>query len=115
MTPAEVDGVIEHFHQDFLRWREATFAERAELMKAAARILHGNKEEYVRLMAEEMSKPLAGGRAEAENRAWACDFCADNAEGFLASEPVETDASHSFIAYEPLGMVLAVMPWNFPF
>lgn len=115
MTPAEVDGVIEHLHQDFLRWREATFAERAELMKAAARILHGNKEGYVRLMAEEMGKPLAGGRAEAEKRAWACDYCADNAEGFLASEPVETDASHSFIAYEPLGMMLAVMPWNFPF
>ncbi len=115
MTPAEVDDVIEHAHQDFLRWREATFAERAELMKAAARILHGNKEEYARLMAEEMGKPLAGGRAEAEKCAWACDYYADNAEGFLASEPVETNATRSFIAYEPLGVVLAVMPWNFPF
>jgi len=62
-----------------------------------------------------MGKPVAGGRSETEKCAWVCEYYADNAERFLADEPIETDASESFVAYQPLGIVLAVMPWNFPF
>jgi succinate-semialdehyde dehydrogenase/glutarate-semialdehyde dehydrogenase len=66
-------------------------------------------------MADEMGKPLAQGRAETEKCAWCCDYYADNAEKFLSPEVVETDASKSYVAFNPLGIVLAVMPWNFPF
>ncbi len=66
-------------------------------------------------MAQEMGKPLAQGRGEVEKCAWACEYYADHAEGFLAPEPVETDALRSYVAYRPIGIVFAIMPWNFPF
>jgi succinate-semialdehyde dehydrogenase/glutarate-semialdehyde dehydrogenase len=84
-------------------------------MRAAALRLEANKDELARLMALEMGKPLAAGRAEIEKCAATCRFYAEEAASFLADEPVATEASKSFIAYQPLGPVLAVMPWNFPF
>jgi succinate-semialdehyde dehydrogenase/glutarate-semialdehyde dehydrogenase len=84
-------------------------------MRRAAEILRNNASGYARLMAQEMGKPISGGKAEVEKCAWACDYYAENAERFLTPEVVETDASRSFVAFEPLGVVLAVMPWNFPF
>ena len=65
-------------------------------------------------MACEMGKPVGGGRAETEKCAWVCDYYAENAERFLAAEPIETEATKSFVTFQPLGVVLAVMPWNFP-
>ncbi|HYG63797.1 MAG TPA: NAD-dependent succinate-semialdehyde dehydrogenase [Thermoanaerobaculia bacterium] len=115
MTFQEVDGILERAHQAYLDWREAPFSERARLMKGAGRVLRERKDEYARLMAEEMGKPLAAGRSEADKCAWVCDFYADHAERFLSPETVATDASRSFVAFEPIGVVLAVMPWNFPF
>ena len=92
-----------------------TFKERALLMKKAAEILRKNKEEYARFMAQEMGKPLTQGQNEVEKCAFVCDFYAEHAEQFLSPETIRTEANKSFVTYEPLGLILAVMPWNFPF
>jgi succinate-semialdehyde dehydrogenase/glutarate-semialdehyde dehydrogenase len=84
-------------------------------MKKAAQIFRDKSEDYARLMAEEMGKPIASGRAEAEKCAWGCDYYAENAEQFLQPELIKTDAGKSFVTFQPLGVILAVMPWNFPF
>jgi succinate-semialdehyde dehydrogenase/glutarate-semialdehyde dehydrogenase len=84
-------------------------------MKAAAAILRRRKEEFARLMALEMGKPLKQGVAEVEKCAWACEYYADTAETHLTPDVIKTDASKSYVAYDPIGVVLAVMPWNFPF
>ena len=114
MTPEEVRGIIDKSHDAFLGWRATSFAERAGLMKKAARILRDKAEDYARLIAQEMGKPIKAGRAEAEKCAWACDYYADNAEKLLQPEVVHTDATKSFVTFQPLGVILAVMPWNFP-
>ena len=115
MTPEEARDAIEKSHQAFLGWRRTSFAERAGLMKKAAQILRDKAEDYARLMAEEMGKPMVSGRSEAEKCAWGCEYYADNAEKFLQPEVIDTDASKSFVTFQPLGVVLAIMPWNFPF
>jgi succinate-semialdehyde dehydrogenase/glutarate-semialdehyde dehydrogenase len=115
LTPEEVNLAVEKSHDAFLDWRRTTFSERARLMKRAADVLRERSDEYARLMAQEMGKPVTGGRAEVEKCALCCEYYAENAEKFLEGEPIETDASRSFVAYRPLGVVLAVMPWNFPF
>jgi succinate-semialdehyde dehydrogenase / glutarate-semialdehyde dehydrogenase len=115
-TPADqIDGIVERAHEAFLTWRGTPFDVRARLMRGAGAVLRERAGAYARLMAEEMGKPVRDGRAEAEKCAWVCEYYAQNAERFLADEPVETDASASFVAFRPLGVVLAVMPWNFPF
>src|SRR5574341_206888 len=96
-------------------WRRTGFEERARCLKQAGEILRKSAERYAELMGTEMGKPLAQGKAEIEKCAWACDYYADHATSFLSPEVVATDASRSFVAFEPLGVVLAVMPWNFPF
>jgi succinate-semialdehyde dehydrogenase/glutarate-semialdehyde dehydrogenase len=96
-------------------WRRLPFGERAQRMRRAGALLRERREACARLMAQEMGKPLAEGRAEVDKCAWVCDYYAENAETFLAREPVGTDAARSFVAFPPLGVVLAVMPWNFPF
>ena len=114
MTPAEVAGAIEQAHETWKSWRRTSFAERSRLMKRSAAILRDRKDALARLMATEMGKPLRQGVAEAEKCAWVCEFYADNAEAFLAPEAIKTEATRSYVAFEPLGVVLAVMPWNFP-
>jgi succinate-semialdehyde dehydrogenase/glutarate-semialdehyde dehydrogenase len=99
----------------FAGWRTVPMSVRAGKMRAAADRLEARKEELARLMAVEMGKPLAPARAEIEKCAAACRFYADHAPAFLGDEPVKTDARKSFVSYQPLGPVLAVMPWNFPF
>jgi len=115
MTPEEVDATIEAADRAFASWRKTSFGERAEPMRAAGRIVREKTDEYARLMADEMGKPIAEGRSEAEKCAWVCEYYAENAERFLAREEIQTEASSSFVCFEPLGVVLAVMPWNFPF
>jgi len=100
---------------EFFRWREVPFAKRAALLRAAADLLETQKGDLARLMSLEMGKPVNAGVAEAEKCAWVCRYYADNAEAFLADEPAATDAGRSFVRYQPLGPVLAIMPWNFPF
>ena len=113
-TPAEVAMILAEASCAFAGWRRTTFAERAPRMRAAADLLDRRKEELALLMAQEMGKPLAQGRSEVEKCAWVCRYYADHAQELLADRDVSTDASHSFVAFEPLGPVLAVMPWNFP-
>jgi succinate-semialdehyde dehydrogenase/glutarate-semialdehyde dehydrogenase len=110
-----VAEMIEKADQAYASWRETSFSERAQLMKRAAQVLREQSEPYARLMADEMGKPVREGRSEVEKCAWVCEYYADNAERFLQEEPIETEAKRSFVAFEPLGVVLAVMPWNFPF
>ena len=115
MTPQQTTAAVAQAHDAWKGWRKATFAERATPMKKAAAILRERKEEFAKLMALEMGKPFKQGVAEAEKCALGCEYYADHAEAHLAPEPVKTEASKSYIAFEPLGVVLAVMPWNFPF
>jgi succinate-semialdehyde dehydrogenase/glutarate-semialdehyde dehydrogenase len=114
MAPEETAAAIEEAHETWKGWRLVSFAERARLMKNTAGILRELKDDLARLMATEMGKPLKQGAAEAEKCAWACDYYADNAEAMLRDQGVKTEATRSFVAFEPLGVVLAVMPWNFP-
>ncbi|MCU0289639.1 MAG: NAD-dependent succinate-semialdehyde dehydrogenase [Acidobacteria bacterium] len=115
MNHEEVEQVIDLCHQAFLGWHNIAIGERSVLLKQAAQVLRNNVNEYAELMALEMGKPINEGRAEANKCALVCDYYADNAEKFLKSEYVETDFSQSFISFQPLGVILAVMPWNFPF
>ena len=115
MTPAAVSDAITEAHTTFQDWKHTTFAERARVMQRAAHILRENASEYAVLMAQEMGKPIRDGRAEAEKCAWVCEYYAEQAETFLQPEIIPTDASKSFVTFQPLGVVLAVMPWNFPF
>ena len=115
MTPADVSAAITQAHETWLTWKNTSFAHRAGLMKKAAAILRERKQEFARLMALEMGKPLKQGIAECEKCALGCDFYAEHAEGYMAPEMAHTEASKSYVAYEPLGVVLAIMPWNFPF
>src|SRR5438093_142446 len=114
-TPAALERVLEHAWQAFLGWRTRAFAERAERLREAARVLRGKKAEYARLMALEMGKPVTQGEVEVEKCAWGCEYYAEHAARFLAPEPRETDAARSYVRFDPVGPVLAVMPWNFPF
>src|SRR3989440_2579909 len=115
MTPVEVGHIITQAHQTFQDWKQTPFAERARVMQRAAHILRENAHAYAVLMAQEMGKPIRDGRAEAEKCAWVCEYYAEQAEAFLQPEIIPTDASKSFVTFQPLGVVLAVMPWNFPF
>jgi succinate-semialdehyde dehydrogenase/glutarate-semialdehyde dehydrogenase len=115
MPRAEVEGIVHKAHEAFLGWRRNSFEQRAQRLHAAAQILRSRAETWARLMAREMGKPLRDGIAEARKCALCCDYYADNAAHLLAREPVQTEARSSFVTFNPLGVVLAVMPWNFPF
>ncbi len=115
MTRDEVERIIQKSHQAFLSWRKTSFSERRELMHNAANILRKKKNELAKTMTLEMGKPIKQGEAEAEKCAWVCDYYAENAESILSKEAIKTDASESYVRFDPLGIVLAVMPWNFPF
>jgi succinate-semialdehyde dehydrogenase/glutarate-semialdehyde dehydrogenase len=114
MSPEEAAAAVAQAHQTWLEWRKTSFTERATPMKRAAGILRQRKGELAKLMALEMGKPLKQGIAEAEKCAWVCDHYADCAEAYLAPNVIPTEAAKSYVAFEPLGVVLAVMPWNFP-
>jgi succinate-semialdehyde dehydrogenase/glutarate-semialdehyde dehydrogenase len=112
--PADVAAALKGAVRAFERWRRTSFAERGAVLRRAGALLRGRRDELSRLMAVEMGKPVAQGRAEAEKCAWACEHYAEHAASLLAPEDAATDARRSYVAFEPLGPVLAVMPWNFP-
>jgi len=111
----ELDTIVAQSHAAFLEWRTVPFKARAERMREAANVLRRRRAEFARTMTLEMGKPITQGEAEADKCAWVCDYYADSAEGFLSVQPRETDAKKSYVRFDPLGVVLAVMPWNFPF
>jgi succinate-semialdehyde dehydrogenase/glutarate-semialdehyde dehydrogenase len=113
--PAEVERRIQLAADAFRRHRRSSFAERARMMLRAAEVLDAEREDFARLMVTEMGKPIQAARDEARKSALGCRYYAEQAERFLADERVETDAKESWVAFQPLGPVLAIMPWNFPF
>jgi succinate-semialdehyde dehydrogenase/glutarate-semialdehyde dehydrogenase len=115
ITPDQLRSIIDKADEAFLDWRLTSFRSRAALMRQAAQVLRSNAAEYARLMAEEMGKPVRAGVAEVQKCAVGCDYYAENAERFLGPEIVKTQARKSFVTFQPLGVVLAVMPRNFPF
>jgi succinate-semialdehyde dehydrogenase/glutarate-semialdehyde dehydrogenase len=114
-SPAEIERALAKAHATFLEWRDTPFARRAECMRKAAGVLRAHKAEYARAMTLEMGKPIAQSDGEIEKCAWVCEYYAEHAEAFLAEQTRETDASRSYIRFDPIGPILAVMPWNFPF
>ncbi|HKV01575.1 MAG TPA: NAD-dependent succinate-semialdehyde dehydrogenase [Ktedonobacteraceae bacterium] len=111
----QINEALGQAHQAYLKWRTATFAERAKHLHSVASYLRDHKTELAQLAVLEMGKTITEAAAEVEKCAWNCDFFAENAGRFLADEKVATNASESYIAFRPLGVVLAVMPWNFPY
>jgi succinate-semialdehyde dehydrogenase/glutarate-semialdehyde dehydrogenase len=101
--------------ETFLSWKQVSFAKRSESMLKAAGLLKSNSEKYGTIISQEMGKPIAQAIAEVEKCAWVCEYYAEQAENQLKDEVIKTDADKSYVSYEPLGVVLAVMPWNFPF
>ena len=117
LTKDEIDGAIARAAETYATYRLTTFAERAGWLRAAADILDAERDEVAAVMTTEMGKIISAARAEVEKCARACRFYADNAEAFLADEPVDPSAVgavRAYATYQPIGPVLAVMPWNFP-
>ena len=114
-SPDEIMQRLEKAYQAFQAWRQTSFSERATLMKKVSRVLTENQDEYARIMALEMGKPMAQGRSEVEKCAWVCEYYAEHSENMLQPEIIKTDAQRSYVAFNPLGVILAVMPWNYPF
>ncbi len=114
-TEAEIGARLDGAVAAQREWSRRSFAERGALMKRAAGYLRENKARFALNATREMGKPIGDAEAEVEKCAWACEFYADNAEKFLADEHIASTATDSYIAYQPLGVVLAVMPWNFPY
>src|SRR2546423_2853047 len=111
----QVDSALQQVHDAQRAWRTTSFGERAARLQAVARVLRTQKERWSTLATNEMGKPIVEAEAEIEKCAWNCDFYADNAEKFLADERVSSNATESYVAFRPLGVVLALMPWNFPY
>jgi succinate-semialdehyde dehydrogenase/glutarate-semialdehyde dehydrogenase len=114
-TPEELERIVARAHAAFVEWRSVPFKARADRMREAARLLRKGMEHHAVTMTLEMGKPIVQAEAEVEKCAACCDFYAENAEAFLAEQPRKTDASRSYVRFDPLGPVLAVMPWNFPY
>jgi succinate-semialdehyde dehydrogenase / glutarate-semialdehyde dehydrogenase len=115
LTDSQIDEKLQRAADAFRKYRKVPFAERAGMLLAAAAILENEKEKFARIMTTEMGKTFRSAVEEAAKCAWVCRYYAENGEHFLADEVVKTTASRSYIRYQPLGPVLAVMPWNFPF
>jgi succinate-semialdehyde dehydrogenase/glutarate-semialdehyde dehydrogenase len=115
LTVQEIEEKLARSVAAFRSHRRTSFAERASKLVRASEILESEKDEFARVMTTEMGKPIKSAREEAAKCAWVCRYYAENAERFLSDEEIETSATRSFIRYQPFGVVLAVMPWNFPF
>ena len=115
LSASEIDHSIARAEQAFFNWRLTSFEERASLMRRLGELLRIEAVAKAPLITEEMGKPLKQAVAEIEKCAWACDFYADHAEEFLADEVIKTNATESWVSYDPLGVIFGIMPWNFPF
>jgi acyl-CoA reductase-like NAD-dependent aldehyde dehydrogenase len=114
LSPGQVDEVIDAAHKAWGSWSRTPITERQRLMRGVAGYLRENKPRFSRLITVEMGKPIVEAEAEIEKCALTCNFYAENAERFLSTETVKTNAAESYVAFEPLGVVLGIMPWNFP-
>ena len=115
MTDGEINLVLENAESSFRSWKTSRFKERGNLLKQLANTLRANKEKYAFTISTEMGKILKESRAEIEKCATCCEFYAERGEEFLKDEEIKTDAKKSLVAFDPIGAVFAIMPWNFPF
>lgn len=115
MDPDRVNEVLAAASGAQREWRSAPFNDRSQVLRRAGDLLRERVDSYARLMTTEMGKPLGQARAEVEKCAWVCEYYAEHAARFLVSDPVEIDTGEAIVSYQPLGVVLAIMPWNFPF
>ena len=115
LSDEQINQKLDLATKTYASWKKTTFSERSKLMQQAAKHLRDNKARYAKLITQEVGKTLAAAEAEVEKSAFACDYYAERAETFLSPEHIETDASDSYVRFDPIGPVLAVMPWNFPF
>ncbi|MBT2162946.1 NAD-dependent succinate-semialdehyde dehydrogenase [Zobellia barbeyronii] len=115
LNNSELEEKIKASHECFLDWKKTSYEERSKLMFKAAEELRNNKRKYAEIITKEMGKPISQSIAEVEKCAWACEYYAENSENQLQDEIIETDAETSYVKYQPLGVILAVMPWNYPF
>ncbi len=113
-TDEMISDRLEAAQKTWQEWKQVSFAKRSELMMEAAQVLESKKETYAKIMTAEMGKTYRSAVVEVEKCAWVCRYYAENAAGFLADENIDTDATKSGICYQPLGVILAVMPWNYP-
>lgn len=114
-TTQEWQEILTLTTDEQVRWRQTSFQERAKLLESTATVLRHHKNDLALLMTTEMGKPLQDGMAEVEKCTWVCEYYAQHAEAFLKNQFIETEAAESFVSFQPIGVVLAVMPWNFPF
>ncbi len=115
LTAAELDAKLASAAEAQAAWRQTDFGARSKLMHDVARALEARRDEWAAMMTAEMGKTFVSAKAEVDKCAWVCRYYAENASGFLADQVIASDASRSYVRFLPLGVVLAVMPWNFPF
>ena len=115
MGSEKINKIISLAQSEYLKWKNSEFELRGEKMQNAAKILRNKKDIFAEIMTLEMGKPITQSRSEVEKCAWVCDYFAENSNEFLKDQFIKSDASKSFVTFQPLGIVLAVMPWNFPF
>lgn len=115
MSPETVDRVLNSVQNEWHHWKTTEFSTRSRYMLQLAEELKSHKYDYASIITQEMGKPIKESISEVEKSAWVCEYYAENAEQMLADEDMKSDASESFVSFEPLGVILAVMPWNFPF
>jgi len=114
-TDQQVEKILAQSSEAFKEWRRTSFDYRKPLMEKTAELLRSKRNRYADIITAEIGKPIKESRAEVDKCAWVCDYYAKNAELFLSEEQAETDGDESYIRYEPLGTILGIMPWNFPF
>lgn len=115
LSKSKINKKLKIANKTFSTWRRTSFARRRELLENLAGELRKHKEDYAKTITAEMGKPITQAIAEIEKCAWVCEYYAENAEKQLQKKNIETDAYNSYVTYEPLGVILAVMPWNYPF
>ncbi len=115
LTTEELDRKLASSHEAFLSWRQVPLKKRTSLMIKAGQVLREHVEEYARMITLEMGKPIQESRAEVNKCAWVCDYYAERADGILADQKIDTGEQITFVRHDPIGAVLAIMPWNFPF
>ena len=115
MSNDQIRGIVENARLAQRKWKGLDISERSAYVRSLGRIMRKNKEEYARLITEEMGKPIRQAIAEIEKCAWLCDYYSEHSESFLHEELIPTEFRKSFVSFEPLGVVAGIMPWNFPF
>lgn len=115
LSDQEIEQKVCKAEEAFDEWKKSAYPVRGKALKAAAEVLRAKKEDYAQLITLEMGKPITEARGEIEKCAWVCEYYADNTKRFLRDEVIKTEAPTSFVSYEPLGILFAIMPWNFPF